>query len=199
MATATNVPPTLDLRHGIRNWGMLGNDIDGDCVPAAESHLEMVHNVATASTWKRLLYRTGFVVPTTTTTLDDYAAYLATVNLKPGPYQGTSVAGYLGWLKEQGKITSLENITDLSEASIRAAMVQWTGVSLTLTLTQRAYDEWDTEKPWTLNPGEVPADLWHEVACVQYGQNYGVVTWGRMKTMTPGFLRACVKECWGFA
>src|ERR1035437_7965638 len=91
------LPATADVRGGIKNWGMLGNDVNGDCVCAATEHLEMVHNLATTSSWKKLLYRLGFKPPSTKFTLELYTEFLAPVGKKP-PEPGTNRGQWSPWL-----------------------------------------------------------------------------------------------------
>ena len=172
----------------------MGNLDDGDCVPAFVSHIEMVHGLAHASSWKKLLYRTGFVVPTNTLTLDDYHAYLATLGEK-GNDVGVDPSNYLAYLKTRGQIKDWGS-SALDEASVRETMASKVGCGLTLELTPRAYNRVYDHLPWDISPGDKPdPSLYHEVALVAYGENYGVVTWGQMKTMTPLFLNTCIRGC----
>ena len=196
------LPSECDLRQGIRNWGELGNDRDADCVPAATEHLEMVHNLDATSTWKKLLYRIGFRPPHAGFTLELYTQYLATQGEKPGPDVGVVQQNWFTWLKAQGKIVDFEQITapPITPDAIKQLMIEWKGCLLGLFLTENAYQNYWKNESWDIRVGEKPNPaLNHAVALVSYhGSDYGVVTWGQMKTMTESFLTACVYGVWVF-
>jgi hypothetical protein len=196
------LPATADVRGGIRNWGMLGNDVNGDCVCAATEHLEMVHNLATTSSWKKLLYRLGFKPPSTKFTLELYTEFLATLGEKP-PETGINPEQWFPWLLTKGIITEWQAVA-LDAPSVQQALIDWKGCLIALMLTDHAYQYTFTKEPWEMLPGDVPDPKnGHAVALVSYNQtDYGVVTWGRMKSMTNEFAAAypagCVYGCWVF-
>lgn len=191
-------PTVIDVRGGIRKWGMLGNDVDGDCVVAATEHLQMIHNLATTSTWKRLLYRLGFKPPSTQFTLDLYTRFLASLG-ETGPSTGIYPGQWFPWLKAQGIITDWQAIA-LDPTSVRQALLDWKGCLLALELTSYSYNNTFGNVPWEVRPGDVPnPNLGHAVALVSSNEtDYGVVTWGRMKSMTNEFFTECVNGCWVF-
>jgi hypothetical protein len=178
---------------------MLGNDVDGDCVVAATEHLEMVHHLAVTSTWKKLLYRLGFKPPSTKFTVALYTKFLASLGEK-GPLTGIYPGQWFPWLKAQGIITDWKEIpTDAVE--IKQAMIDWKGCVLSLALTSYAYNNTFGNVPWEIRGPEDTANpnLEHAVALVTFDEtDYGVVTWGRMKSMTDQFFSTCVNGCWVF-
>lgn len=197
------LPAYYDCRHGIRKWLDLGNFALGDCTVAAWLHLTMVHNVAAASSWKKLLYRLGYRPPHDPFAIEEYTAYLATLNEKPSPTTGVDPASFFAWLKSLGKIKDYAQI-DITgpsgEDSLHQAMIDWNGCLLALELTDCAYSNPFNGRPWMIRVGDVPdPNLGHAVALVVYGPlNDGVVTWGEVKNMTREFTKACVYACWVF-
>src|ERR1035437_4395147 len=115
------LPATADVRGGIRNWGMLGNDGTGGSVCAATEHLEMVHNLATTSSWKKLLYRLGFKPPSTKFTLELYTEFLATLGEKP-PETGINPEQWFPWLLTKGSITEWQAVA-LDAPSVQQGQV----------------------------------------------------------------------------
>jgi hypothetical protein len=163
----------------------------------------MMHNLANISTWKKLIYALGFTPPSDNFAKADYKEYLATLNEVPSGTQGIDPNSFFPWLKETGRINNWQYITlvpGLVVETIHTAMVGWDGALLVLSLTQRAYNEGLSAEPWTLESGEVPnPSLGHAIASVVYGPNdFGIVTWGMMKSMSDEFCEACVYGCYVF-
>ena len=193
------LPTFFDVRRGIKTWLDLGNWVYGDCVIAAWLHLTMVHNVAKASTWKKLLYRIGYRPPHDPFAVEEYTAFLATLHEKPSGTQGVDPFTFFTWLKGNNKIEDFQSIPATLDA-IHAAMIEWDGCMLILNLTNRAYNIGLSHRPWILEPGDVPNPmLGHAVALVEYGPEMnGIVTWGEMKDMSNDFSNECVYACWVF-
>jgi len=174
---------------------MLGNDTNGDCVVAATEHLEMIHHLATTSSWKRLLYRLGFKPPSTKFTLALYNEFLKSQGQAPNT--GIDPANWFVWLKANGIITDYKQV---SLDAVEQALIDWKGCLLGLELTPTAYNGTFGNVPWEIGPGDVPnPNLFHAVALVTYNTtDYGCVTWGRMKSMTNEFFTTCAFGCWVF-
>ena len=204
------IPDTYDARRGLRNWGMFGNNVDGDCIVVAIENLRMLHNVAAASTWKRFMYRLGFRPPHTPFVLQEYADFLLTQGEKPSPSTGVDPLQFFTWLKVTKKIDDFQQIIigqnnnifydEKKNDLIREACVGWNGCLLTLYLTKHAYDTGLEHKPWSLLTTDPPSySLAHAVAMVAYSKtSNAVVTWGMMKEMTIGFTDYTVYGCWVF-
>lgn len=203
------LPTHYDLRRGIKLWHWYLNNVYGDCVVAAYLHILMVKHLATASSWRRLLYKLGWQPPTSAFAMTTYRDYLATQGEKPGPDVGLDPASFFAWLKSTGQITDYGQ-TDMSagtdangltrEDRMHADMIAHDGVLLALSLTNRAYDDFYSKQPWEILPGDVPnPQLGHAVALVTYGPEMdSVVTWDRMKSMTREFTNVCVYGAWWF-
>ena len=197
-----NIPTWLDVRRGIRKWGELLNNYYGDCVVAAYLHLSMVHHVAKASTWHKVLYVLGFKVPGNRLSYQDYQEFLATLDEIPSPTTGVNVPQFFNWLKARGDIKDWAEVpftTDWNDA-VRLGTYVGDGALVTLNLTKRAWEQGtDVHKIWSLDPGEVPdPSLGHAVANVFYRKNNGVVTWGRVKEMDVDFTNVCVNSVFIF-
>lgn len=206
------LPLRYDVRNGIRRWRSMGNFIDGDCVIAAFEHLRMVKGVSTASTWQKLAYQVGFRPPHTPYALAIYAKYLATQNQQPGPDVGVDPNTFFPWAKEQkliidwGTVNVDRTFVDANGLSMRdrlhQAMINYRGVMTSISLTQNAYQNYQSSAPWDVGPD--PADqpdpaLGHETALVAYGpQLDAVVTWGRMKSQTAAFTETCTYQAYVF-
>ena len=182
----------------IRNWGSLGNIVDGDCTVAAYYHIIMALAVLNGSSFKRILYRIGFRVPGTPFALKEYAAYLATLGQKPGPDTGVDPAGWLAWQQAQGNVLGWKQLPmPLTEASLRAALDKFGGVMLGGELSQNAdanagpWLNW----AWTYSTNKFDQpdpSLGHEVAYLDYTRNMDrAVTWGRWQYMTITFRIKC--------
>lgn len=194
-----SLPIRWDGRRGIRKWFPLGNIYLGDCVVAAIFHLVMMHNLATASSWKKLLYRVGFKVPTNGFAIEDYTEFLATLDEKPSGTMGVDPLQYLPWLVSKGIIKWWANYaisegpSDTKMDTIHGAMVEYNGAMLLVELTERAYQAGTSPIPWTIEAGEVPdPNLAHAIADVSYGPSFdGIVTWGIMKSASSAFIQEC--------
>lgn len=186
---------------GIRRWGGLGNFVDGDCTVAAYYHILMAKNMVRANPLAKMAYRLGFRVPGPKFAIDEYTAYLATLNEKPGPEQGVAVDGWLDWQKSQGNVTAWAQVTPTTpsdptgtnfEARVRDAMVNCGGAILAGQLNKNAYDNWGRGTVWDYKPND-PAyapdyNLGHAIAMLacQPTRDYAV-TWGEWQTMTVAF------------
>lgn len=205
-------PVSADVRGGIRNWlSAYGNLVDGDCVVAAFEQLEKCHNVQAASTWKKILYRLGFKVPTTGMALADYTDYLATLDEKPGPTMGIDPEGFFAWAKSTGRITDWGIV--LADASsplganstemVKEAMIAHRGCLIVLTLTEQSYvsasipgGRWVTGVGSQYQPNP---KLQHAIALVEYNTGWlACVTWGFLVYLSPSFFAQCVSGCYWF-
>ena len=194
------LPTHADLRRGITAWQPLGNLGLGDCTIAAYEHINMVHNVAASSWWKRLAYVAGYRPPSNQYAISEYADYLATVGEKPGPSTGVDPSSFLAWEEQKGRVKNWQyypTTTAGASDTVRQVMLQWNGCIVGLFLTERAYN---ARGAWVLEPGDTPLfSLSHAVAMVAYaGDMNGIVTWGQMKEMTVEFTNATVYGCWGW-
>ncbi len=188
------LPASANVTGGIRNFGELGNDVDGDCVCAATEHIRMCKAVTNASRLKKVLYQLGFKPPSGKYTLELYAEWLLTQNEKPGPEVGVQPVLWLQWLEAQGLIDAY-GVLPLDLPTIKQAMVDYRGVIQCIYLTNNAYNDITPKLPWNVGPGKYDQPnyaLAHAVALVEYNPTVEtVVTWGALKAMTNAFESAC--------
>ena len=192
------LPSHCDLRRGIRSWQALGNLTNNDCTVAAYMHLTMVHNLAAASSWQRLLYRVGFRPPHNAYATAEYVDFLRIHGMPRS--SGVDPAQFLAWEQSKGRVLDYQTI-DISgpdpNAAIRQAMVDWDGCLLALEMTEEAYQIGTSRGAWILKAGQVvEPTLAHAVALVAYTPTMNAfVTWGIMKEMDVAFTNAAVYEC----
>ncbi len=196
-------PLTYDVRGGIRNWHGLGNFQYGDCVIAAFEHLRMVKGVANDSSWRKLLYQTGFRPPHTPYSVEIYAEYLATQGEKPGGNVGVDPASFLAWAESKNLILGWGEISQpKNRDSLHQAMVDYTGVLTCVELTTNSYDNWNNGKAWDVGPGpndQPNPNLAHATALVRYGiEQDAVVTWGAVKSQTAAYTELCTYQAFVF-
>lgn len=184
-------PLSGNVTGGIRNFGALGNDEDGDCVDAAVEHIVMCKSTTMASRWKKILYYLGYKPPSTKYTLALYAEYLATLGEKPGPETGVDPGSYLAWLLAQGDITSWGII---KPEAANQAILDYRGILAAVALTTNSYEG----KPgalWIVGPNakdQPNPQLGHGIAIVEYTPTeYTCVTWGYLQDMTVEYLDTC--------
>ena len=185
---------------GIRRFGMLGNDVDGDCTVAAYYHVVMAKNMVRSGPLKRFFYRLGFKIPGTKFAVAKYTAYLATQKEKPGAGSGVALDGWLEWMRLQGEVIDWVQLNPSLpdfEGRIREAMVECGGVMLAGTLSQESYQNWGSGFLWKYDP-TVPSDqpdptLVHALAMLAYkNDNDFAVTWGTWQAMTSDYRQACL-------
>ena len=196
----------VNVSGGIRYWGILGNDVDGDCTVAAYYHIVMAKNVVRLSPLTRFAYRIGFKVPGTKFALAKYTEYLATLNEKPSPETGVALDGWLNWMMGQGQVIDWVQLNPTLpdyEGRIREAMVQCGGVMLVGQLSKESYYNWGPGTTWKYSP-TVPAEqpdptLGHAIAMLAYkGDNDYAVTWATWQAMTSAYREACMTSAFVF-
>lgn len=190
------LPSSYEAALGIPQdgWGMLGNDVYGDCVEAATEHIRMADafDVTTGS------FESGFVVPTTALTERVYFDYgLAEGEPGPDPDEGTCIADWLAFAFRNRMIEGYAEIpTDID--SIRRYALQFRCVLLGLELPDEAEEQFESGQCWSVSASNEPdPNEGHGVAFIGWSTtNDFVVTWGEKWCCAPDFLPACVDEAW---
>lgn len=190
-------PASFDVSHGIKNWGWLGNDVEGDCTVAAFYHIVMAKNSVYAPLLKRWAYRLGFRVPGEKFALARFHEY----NLETGNPAKTGVEeqGWLDWQLKKGYIKEWKQIKPITpddptganfEDRIRQAAVEYGGAMIVGPLTKQAYNNYGAGHPWNDDGPGIPT-LTHSVALLRGGaHNEGVITWNSWQTMSLEFRAA---------
>src|ERR1035438_822129 len=183
-------PATADVRGGIRNWnGALGNLDLGDCVIAAFEHLRMTHEVTSASTFKKVLYRLGFRPPHAPYTVEVYTEYLATQGETPGPNAGVDPQSFFTWAKSKGMVKDWGSLACTDVEGVKQAMITHHGCLLTVDASTLSSAEEIPDGIWNTTTKSAGSD--HAIALVKYNPEYwSAVTWGFIILMTQEFWRS---------
>jgi hypothetical protein len=166
---------------------MLGNDVYGDCGPAATEHYRMA--------------KTGHRIPSIT---DNYTEQLyfqygvAMGELGPRPDQGVDNASWLQWLFGKGIIEGYAELAAGNVDVVRQAMLNFNGVICGVNLTDRAEAEFEQGRPWNVTRLERPDPMMgHDILLVAYDENSDTfVTWGALQKATVAWDEAAIEEAW---
>jgi hypothetical protein len=177
-----------DVRGGITNWdGALGNIDYGDCVIAGFEHLRMTHEVATASTFKKVLYKLGFRPPHAPYTVEVYTEYLATLGETPGPNAGVDPQGFLTWAKSKGMVKDFGSVITSDIYTAEQAMIDHDGLMLLVDASNLTAAEESSNAVWDASTPSSGAD--HCIALVKYDPKYWyAVTWGFIVRLTQNYV-----------
>lgn len=162
------------------DWGMEGNDNQGDCVMADDAHQIMAW---TANT-------NGLITPTT----DETLAFYHEVN---GPDDnGTDPTVNANYLLKTGmlvggvrhKIDAWVPVDPQNIDNVKWAIHLFGGAKFCWNLPQSAMDQFNQGQPWdaVADDGGIAGE--HDTLTVMYNANqYGTVTWAQLQQVTPAF------------
>lgn len=193
-AAALPTPPKTFGRSGlVKDYGMLGNDRYGCCVPAGHDHIVKLRN-------KVVGVDVGF---TEIDTLDDYTGMTGFQTWNPLSDQGTDMqAGAAYWQK-----TGMRDDTGATGASRHCIdayvdikigdidellLVSWlcVGAGMGVNLPGSAESQFDAGQPWDIVDGDSD-DGGHFIPIIDRAANGNLicVTWGREQEMTIAWAR----------
>jgi hypothetical protein len=186
-AKSSKPPPTGNVTSGITHWGMLGNDVYGDCGPAATEHYRMA--------------KAGHQIKAITTSYTEqlYFQYGTAIGeLGPRPDQGVDNASWLQWLFHKGLIEGYAELASGNADVVRQAMLNFKGVICGVNLTDRAEAEFEQGRPWNVTRLERPDPMMgHDILLVAYNENSDTfVTWGALQKATVAWDEAAIEEAW---
>lgn len=206
VGAVTSPPPTGDVRNSLVDIGMLGNDVYGDCGPAATEHIRMVQGIMSVVNGKPQ-WEPGFRPPHTAYTEGLYFAYGRTQG-EPGLYPdyGVDNQSWLLWLFQHGYIEGFAEV-DITPTVINGltgqqrmhrAMLDFRGCLVGVRLTDDAEQLFNDHKPWTTANGESPdPEEGHDICLTAYDETYDVYgTWGAWQEATLDWTRVCANECY---
>lgn len=185
-------PKEVDWSHGIKSWGMMGNDDLGDCTCAAVGHM-VQEWTANASVEK--------------TIIDDdilrmYSAVSGWSPDKPNSDNGACMLDVLNYWRKNGvpgegdKIAAYVALNHRMQPLVQQAVGWFGGIYVGLLLPLSAQDE----TVWSQNSGpDGQAGSWggHCVAIVGYdGGGLTCITWGALQRMTWGFFSTYCDEAY---
>lgn len=179
----------------IDKWGMLGNDIAGNCVFAGAAHEQMIW---AAEGGKQVEF-------TTQTVLSDYAAVTGYNPDLPYTDKGTYVRDALkyrrrvGMLGADGQRHKIDAYVALDPGNVDELLIAtylFGTVGIGITLTEGAMKQYAQGKVWSriCNTGQ---DLGgHYVNVVAKRGRIYCVTWGGLQALTAPFYRRYNDEAW---
>lgn len=175
-------------------FGMLGNDVAGDCVEAGAAHETMLWNAMAG----RLVSFTPQCV------LSDYSAATGYNPNDPNTDRGTSMIAYANYRMNTGvvdddgnrhKIGAYADLTPGNIEELLAAMFLFGTVGIGIEFPQSAMDQFNAGEPWTVVEGS-PIIGGHYISAVHRQRNgfslwhprTRIVTWGAEVNMSDTFL-----------
>ncbi len=183
-------PKSFGHELGIIEWGMLGNDEAGDCVPAGGGHETILWNKEAGKD----------VVFDTKATISDYTAmtgYDPNNKQNPNPTdQGTDMAEAASYRRKTGlidangnrhKVAAYLSITpgDLHEHLIAAYLFSAVGIGIQF--PGSAMDQFNNNQPWKVVKGS-QIEGGHYIPLVAHRKSYlEIITWGKIQPMTVSF------------
>jgi hypothetical protein len=184
-----------------KSWGMLGNDIWGDCAWAGPAHETMLLTKEGGHTAKF----------TTETVLSDYAAGTG-FDPNAGPSgnnptdRGSNVRHVLKYRAKTGivdatgqrhKIGAYVKLTPKDLTQVYQAMYLFQVVGIGIEFPGSAMEQFNRGEPWSVVRG-ARIEGGHYVPCVAKRANIDVVTWGALQPMTVQFFETYCDEAWAY-
>lgn len=190
----TNVPsPPVNFGHQSAvtvPWGMLGNDVAGDCVFAGAAHEHMLWSAEGGK-------------PATFTQANVFAAYSAVTGFNPNlpdpnpTDNGANVTDALAWRKATGFTDANGNVhqieayakTDPNSDAIAQAAWLFSAVGIGVQVPRSAINQFKAGEPWDVSwwPSRIIGGHYVPLLARQDGMFF-VVTWGKLHPVTPRFI-----------
>lgn len=177
----------IDVSEGITDFGMMGNDVYGDCVEAGEVHYEMTTAKAA-----------GAAGPLSTSPLAmqravQFAGFVA--GDPPGP--GTNMPTFIHKLFQAGLIKAWAPINPRNKGQAQAFVQAGFGVLIGVELYDTNEEQFGSGQPWDANGSPDPEDghcvLW--VGSETAAGPHTVITWGQKQATTDAWLEgACLNN-----
>lgn len=202
-------PPEGDVTKGLTAYGMDGNDRYGDCGVAGTDHGRMVKALVSLDADGNPVWQPGFAPWGTDGCLSRYFAYgIAQGEPGPEPDYGVDNTNWLTWclaedVAEKGAdgddLVAFMEIDVSSPGAadrIHAAMLEYDGVLVAVSLTDDAEQLFSAHQPWSLAGGEQPdPNEGHDIYLVKYGPSGDCfVTWGALQWATVDWDSACIMQ-----
>lgn len=172
----------------VSDWQMLGNDTVGDCAVAGPLHAEMLWNAEA---------KTSISVDTDCA-IADYSTITGYDSANPDSDQGCDVHQVAKHWRETGlidasgkahKIAAFLALTPGNLTELWLATYLFGCVGIGISLPGQWMDDFNAGKAWdTLDDPDIEGGHYVLGVC-RRGGNLGVVTWGKVQTMTPAAYR----------
>lgn len=183
-------PPSKDWTNGITGWGMMLNNVLGDCTIAGAAHAVQVWSANTGSI-------ATVPDPTIQTLYEQWDGY---VDGDPSTDNGGVELDVLNYWKKQGldghQLLAFADPKFSNLVEIRQSIALFGGVyiGLALPLTAKTQDVWDVVPS---NAANAKKNSWggHCVFVPKYDESsFTCITWGQLKTMTVAFWKKYCDE-----
>ena len=177
------------MQQSPQGWGIMGNDMYGDCTCADSGHQEMLRTANAGTIW----------IPTTEDVLNLYSAITGFNPANPDSDQGADELSVIQYLTQTGfngrKLSGSANLDPTQLEQLRWAVCIFGASRLGVNLPQSAMDAFDAGQPWDVTDDTAPAGG-HDVPIVKYDADgtWWVVTWGKLWPVTQDFLLACYPD-----
>lgn len=162
------------------SWGMLGNDVEGDCFWAGAAHETMMLHADS---------HIGIPMFTTNTVLHDYHAATGGGDSGTDMQEGYAWRQKIGIHDQLGGVHKIDIYTalrakDERELELAVSILGVAGIGVKL--PDNAESQFNYHEPWAVEPG-AHVIAYHYVPVI--GRNslgdWLIVTWGRIQAMTP--------------
>lgn len=178
-------PPTGDVTHGITDWGMDSNDRHSCCGPAATDH----YQVSKSGDISQINQLGGVGV------LPLYYEYGKSQGETGNePDEGVDNPSWLQFLFGKGIIEAWAEIDHSDVNEVHAAMNNFSGVLVSVSLTDDAENLFAQKLPWTTDNGEHPnPQEGHDILLAKYDESGDTfVTWGALQGSTIKWDSSCI-------
>ena len=201
LTTLPRIPAVRNWSEGVTDWGMLGNDVCGDCVPAAVAHtvMEMTNDADGP-----------MVMPTTDQVISFYSTITGEEGAAYNPANGANDDGCVitdalnewrknGFLGHKLGAYAKVNLNDPKYMRAAIDLFGAVNIGVQLPITAQWQDTWFVSDP-TLQ-GDAAPGSWggHSVPLIGYNiekKNFLCVTWGALKIIKWSFLPTYCDEAW---
>jgi len=176
-------PPTANRTGDVVDWGLLLNDVEGDCTCATAGHMQMA--------WTAVTQGKPVIVPDSAI----QQAYVDVAHYDPATGandNGAACLDVLEYWRTVGiggnKIIAHAAIDPNQSIQVESACYYYGGVYIGVQLPASAVQQTDAGEAWTV-PWFSPIVGGHAIPIVAYSPEYlWVVTWGKLQTMSWDFL-----------
>lgn len=191
--TLPEIPPMMNWGSAVPDWGMMQNDILGDCTAAAAGHIILSHTanrdapiIVSDTDILKVYEATGGYVPGDPST-DNGAVEIDVLNY----WRNTGIAGH--------HILAYASIDTTNAAMVREAIYLFGAIyaGVRLPISAQNQDVWSvTDRTFQ---GDAAINSWggHAVPLVGFDDAaYSCVTWGAQKWMTEEWFRVYAEEAY---
>jgi hypothetical protein len=180
---APPIPPaTKYYENRLGYWGMLGNDVLGDCVLAAAGHEKMLWSALSGSE----------VIPSDAQIVADYSAITGYNPADPNTDQGTVMLDALNYRRNVGmlgrKIDGYAAINLANQEQVCQAIFLFIGIDAGFDFPAVAMDQFNAGQPWDVVANDGGIQGGHCVYIAGYDSQYlYCITWGHVQKISWAF------------